>query len=261
MEQLTDAEASVRALLERFACRQGFFEAPLATPLVEAFCSLGLAQARSSTRGTYRSRLRRIGGLVRPKKAPSFPGAPAPPPYTGTERAELYAACCAQSRPWRREAALALLALGLSAGLRKAELVAAVGSAVSEDSAGVVLRVGGLHPRRIVCRPPLDALVVEQATRVGKDHLFHPGEARRDYKNFVNDFCAHVVVTPPLSLSRCRASFVCDHLAAGTPLTKLLAAAGIAEVESLLRYAHQVAGAPTSKAALRRRLREQAPAR
>ena len=53
-----------------------------------------------------------------------------------------------------------------------------------------------------------------------------------------------------------RSSFICDHLAAGTPLRELLYMAGIAEVESLLRYARHVPGAPSSKAELRKRLRE-----
>ncbi len=51
-------------------------------------------------------------------------------------------------------------------------------------------------------------------------------------------------------MRRCRASFICDHLAAGTPLRELLAITGICEAESLARYARHVRGAP-SKAVLR----------
>jgi hypothetical protein len=43
-------------------------------------------------------------------------------------------------------------------------------------------------------------------------------------------------------------------LAASTALSALLAATGIVEVESLLRYARHVPGAPRSKAALRHQL-------
>ena len=51
-------------------------------------------------------------------------------------------------------------------------------------------------------------------------------------------------------MSRCRSSFICDHLAAGTPLRELLAITGICQAESLARYARHVDGAPP-KAALR----------
>jgi hypothetical protein len=86
------------------------------------------------------------------------------------------------------------------------------------------------------------------------DELFHPEEAVRSYPNFVNDFCRQLVRDPgdaPLSANRCRASFICDHLAQGADLSVLLEVAGIKEVESLLRYARHVDGAPASKAALR----------
>ena len=52
---------------------------------------------------------------------------------------------------------------------------------------------------------------------------------------------------------RCRASFICGHLAAGTPVPVLLAISGIAEPESLARYARHVAGLNASEAALRAR--------
>jgi hypothetical protein len=51
-------------------------------------------------------------------------------------------------------------------------------------------------------------------------------------------------------MSRCRASFICDHLAAGAVPGELLAITGICEAESLARYARHVKGAP-SKSALR----------
>ena len=59
-------------------------------------------------------------------------------------------------------------------------------------------------------------------------------------------------------MSRARSSFICDHLAAGTPLHVLLAVTGIAEAESLGRYARHVPGVSSSKAALRARWRAEA---
>ena len=87
----------------------------------------------------------------------------------------------------------------------------------------------------------------------GDGHLFRPGPADRGYKNFVTNFARTLAADPAaprLSLGRCRSSFICGHLAAGTPLGELLAITGIRQAESLARYARHVDGAP-SKAVLR----------
>ena len=84
-----------------------------------------------------------------------------------------------------------------------------------------------------------------------------PQDAERSYPNFVNDFCRCLVRDPgatKLSVDRSRSSFICDHLATGTPLSVLLEMSGIKEVESLLRYSRHVDEAPHSKAALRHQL-------
>ena len=101
---------------------------------------------------------------------------------------------------------------------------------------------------------PYGELLAQVTRDAPGDHLFHPQEAERSYPNFVNDFCRYLVRDPgeaTLSANRCRASFICDHLGEGTDLSVLLEMAGIKEVESLLRYARLVPGAPQSKAALR----------
>jgi hypothetical protein len=59
-------------------------------------------------------------------------------------------------------------------------------------------------------------------------------------------------------MGRARSSFICDHLAAGTALRTLLAITGIAEAESLARYARHVPRVSASKAALRARWRAEA---
>lgn len=87
--------------------------------MVEAFAVSGLAGRASSTRGTYRSVLRALGGS-RPAVATPFPGSGAPPPYGAAEGAELFNIASAQRSPWRRSGALAMVALGIGAGLRPA---------------------------------------------------------------------------------------------------------------------------------------------
>ena len=66
--------------------------------------------------------------------------------------------------------------------------------------------------------------------RAGDGHLFRPGPADRGYKNFVTNFARTLTADPAaprLRLGRCRSSFICGHLAAGTPAGKLLAITGI----------------------------------
>jgi len=86
--------------------------------------------------------------------------------------------------------------------------------------------------------------------------VFRPGPADRAYKNFVTNFARSLAADPAapgLSVRRARATFICGHLAAGTPVGVLLAVTGIAEAGSLARYACHVPGVSPSKGVLRER--------
>jgi integrase len=247
-------EHSVLAGLERFCTSEGLGPAVLVKEVIEAYLVLGLEGRAPSTKGTYHSVLRNMTEARTPKGTPRFPGSLAPPPYGAAERAELYATALAQRRPWRVHSALALLALGLGAGLRPGELVSAIGHDVTARGTDVVLSVRGRRPRLVPIKGHEAALVVGLAAEPCA-HLFHPEGAERSYPNFVNDFCRGLVAdpsAPKFSASRARSSYICDHLSSGTALSVLLDVTGIAEVESLLRYSLHVAGAPGSKGALRR---------
>jgi integrase len=225
--------------------------------LLEAFCRLGLAGRASSTKGTYRSVLRSLGGPGRPVPATPFSGSAAKAPYSAQERAELLSVAASQRSGQRRSSALAFLALGIGAGLRAGELAAVIGDDISARRGGVSVQVGA--GRAVPVSGPYAKILTQQAKAAGPSYLFCPGGADRSYHNFVNNFCYGLVADPAaprLSSGRARASFICDHLVARTPLPALLYMSGIYEVESLLRYARHVPGAPGSKAELRERLRQ-----
>jgi integrase len=248
----------VQHRLARFCATQGLDRA-LCPELVEAFVARGLPGRAASTKGTYRSVLRSLGGSTRPAPATPFSGSGAKAPYSAQERAELWSVAASQRSEWRRKSALILLVLGIGAGLRAGELAAAVGDDVTDKPRGVSVRVGGAGGRTVPVSDMYAKTLAQQAKQAGPGYLFCPGGAERAYRNFVNDFCYGLVADPAgprFSSGRCRSSFICDHLAAGTPLGELLYISGICEVESLLRYARHVPGAPRSKAELRRRLRE-----
>jgi integrase len=239
--------------LAAFYSGLGMADVPLTNPVIEAYCGKGLAGQTTATRGTYRSVLRRLSAEARPERAVSFPGSVSKPAYSAAERAELWQVARSQQRGWRRHSAACLIALSMGAGLRAGEVVAARREDLDLE-AGVITVTGKLAR----CVPLADEFrEVLSRLSFSDGFLFHPEQADRSYPNFVNDFCLNLTADPGavhLCVARLRASYLCDHLAAGTPLAEILSLSGIIQVESLLYYSRQVGGAPHSKSALRRAL-------
>src|SRR5260370_1072518 len=132
----------------------------------------------------------------------------------------------AQRSPVKRSSALAVVWFGIGAGLRPGELTALRGTDVGRAGATVVTRVAGPAPRTVPAAGRYGPLLEELARGAGDGFVFRPGPAARDYKNFVTGFAGRLVTDPAaprLSMGRCRATFICDHLAAGTPPGELLA--------------------------------------
>jgi integrase len=245
--------------LRRFADIRGVpagREFLLGYDVIEAFCVAGLAGRACSTRGTYRSALYRLAGAAggpAGQRATPFAGARAPAPYSPAERAELAAVAAAQRDPGKRASALALVVFGIGAGLRPGELVALRGGDVFGPGRQVMVQVRGPSPRVVPVTSRYAGRAWELARRAGSGHVFRPGPAERSYKNFITNFARGLAAgpaAPALSVRRARSSFICGHLAAGTPPGELLAITGICEAESLARYARHAGGAP-SKAVLR----------
>jgi integrase len=256
--------ATVVRGVSRFAEARGVpagWESVLDYDVIEGFCVAGLAGRASSTRGTYRSALYRLAIIANgpPGQRPTpFPGAKAPPPYPAAERAELAAVAAAQRDPAKRASALALVVFGIGAGLRPGELVALRGSDVTRRGRQVVAGVSGPAARAVPVTADYARRAWELARGAGSDFVFCPGPADRGYKNFITSFTRRLVAgpaAPRLSLNRARSTFICGHLAAGTPVGLLLAITGITEAGSLARYARHVPGISCSKGALRARQR------
>ena len=248
------------ARLEHFCDEEGLRWPRCDHEVTAAFVDQGLKNRAPSTRGTYRSVLRQMAGPSDVQAGAPFSASPAPAPYRPDERSELWAMAMAQPKAWRRHSALMLLALGIGAGLRPGEITLATTADVVGRTGSLRVSVSGARTVRV---QPDYAAPARCAGQKDRRHLlFHRQAVDRSYYNFVNDFCRQLVcdpAAPKLSANRCRSSFICDHLAAGTPLSVLLEMSGIKEVESLLRYARHVEGAPRSKAALRRRLASERP--
>jgi hypothetical protein len=246
--------------LGRFAESHGLGSPPLSPEVIEAFVAIGLSGRTSATRGTYRSVLRHLAGGPAPPVAGHFAGSVAKAPYTVAERTELWQVVDHQHLAWRRHSAKVLLALSMGAGLRSGEITVLKSHQVSGTGPNATVRIGGPLARTVAVKGIYATVLLAAARGTACEQLFRPGPADRSYHNFVNDFCATLSAdpdAPALSVARCRSTFICDHLAQGTPLCEVLSVTGIKEVESLLRYARHVGGAPQSKAALRARLKEE----
>ncbi len=143
---------------------------------------------------------------------------------------------------------------GIGAGLRPGELVALRGGDVFRHGRQVMVQVGGPPARVVPVTSRYASRAWELARRAGSGFVFRPGPADRFYENFVTNFARGLAAdpaAPALSMRQARSSFICDHLAAGTPVPVLLAVTGIAEAGSLARYARHVPGVSSSKGALR----------
>jgi len=262
-------DASVLRRLVAFAERRGIepvVEVLLCRDVIEAFVVSGCAGLSLRSRATYRSALYHLAdelGLTGDDRRRPTPLAATARlgPYDEDERAGLLAMAAAQRDRQKRDSALALLLLGFGVGMRPGEVVLARGDDVSAAAGRVVALVRGELSRVVPVTERYAERLSDLARRVGSDHLFRPGPAKRRYKNFVCDFVSHLSVDPglvQLSATRCRSSFICDHLRAGTPLAELVRIAGIEELDSLARYLCHVPGQEQGKAALHRRAEREA---
>ena len=250
--------------LSRFADTRGVAagrEFLLDYDVIEAFCVAGLAGRASSARGTCRPALYRLAEAAHGpagQRATPFAGARAPAPYSPGERAELAAVAAAQRDRVKRSPALG------DGGVR-------------HRGGAAARRAGGAgRQRRHPARPP-GLCQCQRAGRAGgaghrglcwprlaagpkRGQWFRvPARAGgRSDKNFVASFARGLAAdpaAPALPVRRARSTFICGHLAAGTPVGVLLAVTGIAEAGSLARYARHVAGVSSSKGVLRARCR------
>ena len=250
---LSQRDASVLRRFEGFCALEGFVpdRALGDAAAIEAFLAIGCSHLAPHSLGTYGATLRRLGDAG--PSTSRFPGSNAPAPYHDAETAALFSRAANQSSPLRRLNATVLLAATLGAGLRPGELAWLRASDVARITSAVVVSVPGRYPRRVpVLAPYRESLV--QVTRERHGFLFRPGAKVRDTKNLVGEITSTLAGDPDevaLVSGRARATFLCHHLAAHTPLQEICEWAGLADVESLARYARHVTGAPSSKAALR----------
>jgi integrase len=255
MAGLSQRDASVLGRFGAFCALEGLGSPTSAlrdSAAIEAFLAIGCSGLMPHSLGTYRSVLVRLGGCTCRSTNP-FPGSRASRPYNSFEVAALWSMAQHQPSSLRIANAKVALATMVGAGLHPGELAELCGQDVQSRRGQCRIVVGGARPRTVRVRAPYGQELLGLAKRE-KGYLFRPGARVRSAKNLIGEVCAALVRDHDevaLSARRARSTFICAHLRARTPLHMLCAMAGIVEVESLLRYARHVEGAPGSKAALR----------
>lgn len=196
---------------------------------VERFVTLALGGERS--RATYRAVLRRVGPLLT-KTAPWEPRPQAigrrqlAPPYSDEEVGVLMDDAMEQPTESRRQAALALLVLGLGAGLDGRWATRVSGRDVTCHGTYVTVEVGEPAARTIVVIDVFEQLTLMLAEIAGDDFLV----GGRSLSNRRTGHLTERLVTPTghprLAPARLRSTWLLWHLEAETRLPDLCAAAG-----------------------------------
>jgi len=196
---------------------------------VERFIA-SLGEERSAA--TYRAVLRRVGPLLT-KKAPWEPRPTAiarrqlAPPYTDEEVGLLFDDALEQPTASRQRAALALLTLGLGAGLDGRWVATVAGPDVSVTNGAVVVRVGEPSPRRVVALHVFGENILALARMAGEEFLVGGHSVSKNRTAQLTDRLVVPTGHPRVAPARLRSTWLRWHLEAGTRLPELCAAAGL----------------------------------
>ena len=233
---------SVLAAFGAWALRQGHtVDAALLAnaALIDQYVESQAGGMADSSRATRRSILRRVAGRIDPApvsapEAIRYQGLR--PPYTAGEVARYFQLAQAQASQARWFATHAALALGLGCGIDRVDLawIRGVDLDVAPDGAVQVTVAGGSRPRTVTALEDYAPLLQECAEHAGPSLLIGGailGQSSRAATVLTR--LAADKTLEPVQQSRLRSTWVVRHLDLGTPLSVLLAAAGMRSGRSL----------------------------
>lgn len=227
--------------------------------LLDRFATEGCAHLRPGTRLNYRRHLRAVGaavlgpGIYPPRPLPLYRPDPLAP-YSPAEVTALWSWCRGLPTERFRDNAMGIVALGLGVGLTSQEMSRLVGSDVVADAEGVVVDVIGKTGRSVPVVERWAEVVHDRAAEVGARPFLFPERtriSRHQLPNFI-ERCASGDA-PELNTIRLRITWIVNQLSAGTHVSVVADAAGVAaaQVVKYLPYAEH----PDSAEA-RRQLRQ-----
>jgi len=204
---------------------------------IDRFIVQGCAHLAKGTRTNYRTQLRAVGREVVdpdlfPPQPVELPRTAQKPPYSPKETTALLSMARALPTPKMRRNMLALLAMGLGAGLRSQEMSCLVGTDVVTGDDGIAVHVppiGDSDPRLVPVLSPWEEEIAALAGEAGRHPLFLPerdGVRRHHIPNFVGR-CSQTSGGDTVSVERLRITWIVRHLEAGVPVPVLARAAGV----------------------------------
>ncbi|TFD14631.1 hypothetical protein E3T42_11500 [Cryobacterium sp. TMT4-10] len=208
---------------------------------IERFIAVGLTQYGSkASRSTLRSRLLRISEALLDAAAPPvlrpLGGSDPSAPYTAREVVTLKSWATAQTTAERRSNAEALLALGLGAGLAGREIVNLTIGDIRADDDGVLITVRGERARVVPVLREWERALVERVGACQDEAWAFREQHAGGNRNLITDFVSRAEGKIQLQARRMHATWIVQHLEAGTPLVPLIIAAGLQSPEALDRF-------------------------
>lgn len=208
-------------------------------PVVGMFIEQDCAQLSKSTRGTYRSRLLRMGEVLAPEhQSTGLPGLNRENticPYSPVEQAAWRSWAAGQPTAARRMDTKVLLALGLGAGLTGGEIGNVRHGHITVDDDGVLVHVvaGRARAVPVLATWEPDLIALAHSSTDPETFAFRLG-AGRPNPNVINHFTKKGDHASP-STARMRTTWITGHLAAGVPARALLDAAGVQGFDAFAR--------------------------
>jgi hypothetical protein len=224
--------------------------------VIDRFVLEGCAHLAPGTQINYRRQLRCVGSAV---LGPTiYPPRPLPirrsgvlAPYSPGGIALLVAWARGLPTERFRHTANGILVLGLGAGLTSQEMSRLVGDDVAVDHDGVVIEVIGDQARSVPVIATWEKAVARLGDEAGSGPVLMP-ERSRISSHQLKNFQARCPAgdAPTLDTGRLRATWICDHLAAGTDIRAVEKASGV-NASQLVKYLEHV---PALDPAITRRL-------
>jgi integrase len=226
---------------------------------VEEFIHLAMSNKARGSKATHRATLRLMIEMLNPdemRRGPRPIARSSPTePYTPQEVAALHSWAVSQGTPRRRQDAIALLALGLGAGLATREILGVRVTDLDTRANNLQVIVWESRPRVVPLRADWQRPLYRIMDNLEpKDWLFRPGRASATTGQ-ITDFLMRARTDLDVRPSRMRNTWLLGHLREGTAPAELLRISGLRNLAALDKIAnfHPKTGGTKSRAATDKR--------
>ncbi len=214
--------------------------------MVEEFVHLGMSPYMRGSKATHRSTLTLVVELVNPAEASRdqrpIPRSDPTRPYTPSEVAALHSWASSQGTDRRRRDAIALLALGLGAGLATREILGVKVADIDARGEQLHVIVWEGRPRVVPVLTPWQSPLHRILDVQSDTWIFRPGRTGVG-EGQITDFLVRSRTVLDVRPSRMRTTWLLEHLIIGTAALELLRISGLKNFAALDKI---VAVIPTS---------------